>query len=334
MKMPIISVVMPVCHVEKYMRTAVDSVLQQTCQYFELICVHDGNSGDVLRMLASYDDQRIRVINQANPGLAAAINTGIHSARGEFIAFLDANDCYEPEKLLLHLKHLLSNPEIGVSYCPSLFIDEEGNQTGLGQYPQLQNINLKQVMCRNPVGNRSAAVIRRATLESMQPYTQKNEFGHYCYFDESLQQSEQNDLWMRISLNTDWRFEGIEMPLTFYRVDRELLSTDLGEQFSYWQRSMERHLLNHPHKVKPWLSLAKAYQLRYLARRAVKCGNPFTAIGYVFHAITTNIRILWEEPVKTFVTVATAFLGLLPETLYQRLERMAIRRISKRSISV
>jgi len=263
MKMPIVSVVMPVCKVEKYMRTAIDSVLQQTCQYFELICVHDESTSDALRIVESYDDQRIRIISQPRTGLAAAINTGIHSARGEFIAFLDANDCYEPEKLLLHLKHLLSNPEIGVSYCPSLFIDEEGNQTGLGQYPKLRNISLKQVMCRNPVGNNSVAVMRSAALKSMQPFTKKDESGYYHYFDESLHQSEQNDLWIRISLNTNWRFEGIEIPLTCYRVDRELLSADLGAHFSSWQHCMDRHLSHHPLKVAPWMSLATAYQLRY-----------------------------------------------------------------------
>ncbi|MFS1702829.1 glycosyltransferase [Alteromonas sp. AMM-1] len=334
MKTPIVSVVMPVFNAQYYLSAAIESVLQQTCEYFELICVDDGSTDDSLEIIRSFHDPRIRLVSENQLGLAAARNVGIHCARGQFIALIDPDDCYEPEKLLLHLKHLLSDPRIGVSYCPSLFIDQNGKKTGLGQYPRLHNVDTKQVMCRNPVGNCSAAVIRMAALESIQPFVAKHESGRFCYFDETLKQSEHNDFWMRISLNTDWRFEGISMPLTLYRVNQDGLSGDLEQNYSNWQSSMQRHLNSHPAQVKPWLSLAQAYQLRYLARRAVKSGDPFKAIGYVMRAVATNVRIVWEEPVKTLVTLATAILGLLPAPLYKQLEKAAIRLISKRSLSV
>ena len=101
-----ISVVVPVYNVEAYLNACVQSVLAQSYKNFELILVNDGStdqSGGLCDRLAG-TDPRIRVIHQANGGLGAARNTGLEAAKGEWLFFLDSDDCIEPEALALTLQ--------------------------------------------------------------------------------------------------------------------------------------------------------------------------------------------------------------------------------------
>ena len=105
MENPAISVVMPVYNVEKYVSASIESVLSQTFTDFEIIVVDDGGKDASIDICSSYTDPRIRIVSQKNRGLAGARNTGILESRGEYIALLDSDDCWEPEKLALHKIH-------------------------------------------------------------------------------------------------------------------------------------------------------------------------------------------------------------------------------------
>ena len=97
--MPKISVIIPVYNAEQYLRKCLDSVVSQTFRDIEIICVDDGStdgSGAILDEYAAKDN-RIVVIHQANAGVAAARNTGLKSAQGEYLAFLDSDDAYNPQ---------------------------------------------------------------------------------------------------------------------------------------------------------------------------------------------------------------------------------------------
>lgn len=96
-----ISVIMPVFNSEKYLKEALDSLLEQTFQRFEIICVDDGSIDGSLEILASYSemDERIRVIMQEHTGAAAARNAGFLHAQGEYVIFLDADDIFGKEML-------------------------------------------------------------------------------------------------------------------------------------------------------------------------------------------------------------------------------------------
>ena len=137
---PIVSVVMPVYNVEAYVAEAIDSVLAQTLPDFELIIVDDGGHDRSLEICRSYHDARIRIVSQSNRGLAGARNTGIAAARASYVAFLDSDDRWLPEKLALHVIHLDNNPSDGVSFSPSRFIDCDGSPMRLKQTPKLQGI--------------------------------------------------------------------------------------------------------------------------------------------------------------------------------------------------
>nr|WP_294794422.1 glycosyltransferase [uncultured Mucilaginibacter sp.] len=108
---PTISVLMPAYNAECYIAEAIDSVLRQTHADFEFIIVNDGSTDDTLNIINSFNDPRIRVINQHNQGVAAALNNGLKQARATYIARFDADDICYPERLKKQLSFLQKNPE-------------------------------------------------------------------------------------------------------------------------------------------------------------------------------------------------------------------------------
>ncbi|KZN41229.1 glycosyltransferase family 2 protein [Pseudoalteromonas luteoviolacea] len=320
---PTVSVVIPMYNVGKYIELSINSVLKQTYQDFELICVDDGCSDDTLAKVAQFDDARIKVISQLNRGLSGARNTGIRAAQGDYIALLDADDYWAPEKLEKHVAHLEANDQLGISYCPSLFIDEDDAPLGIGQFPKLKNITTKHIFCRNPIGNGSAPMIRKTVLDSIA--FQDGMRNWVQYFDEELRQSEDIELWLRIALDTDFKIEGIDQPLTFYRVNASGLSSNLHKQFNSWQYAVDQNRIGHDAFFSKYASLAKAYQLRYLCRRAIQSRNCTQAIKLMHEALKTNWRILKEEPKRTLATLACTYLCALPNSLYNAIENAAMR---------
>ncbi|MBQ4071959.1 MAG: glycosyltransferase family 2 protein [Clostridia bacterium] len=98
-----ISVVIPIYNAGEYLRPALDSVIDQTLKEIEIICVDDGSTDDSLEIIKEYQkmDERIRIVTETNAGPALARNNGIRRARGEYIAFLDADDFFELDMLEL-----------------------------------------------------------------------------------------------------------------------------------------------------------------------------------------------------------------------------------------
>lgn len=93
------SVVIPLYNKEHYIEKTIRSVLEQTCTDYEVVVVNDGSSDDSLAVARRFESDRVRIIDQPNQGVAVARNTGIHHARGEYIAFLDADDEWLPHYL-------------------------------------------------------------------------------------------------------------------------------------------------------------------------------------------------------------------------------------------
>ncbi len=96
-----ISLILPVYNSEEVLPTTLNCLLSQTFTDYEMICVDDGSTDDSLKVLKEYEkkDSRIRVISQANGGAGKARNTGLDAAKGEYLAFLDADDLYDPDML-------------------------------------------------------------------------------------------------------------------------------------------------------------------------------------------------------------------------------------------
>jgi glycosyltransferase involved in cell wall biosynthesis len=127
-----ISVIVPAHNVEKFIAATLDSLLRQTFPYFEVLVIDDGSTDGTARVVESYDDQRIFLIQHGkNQGLAAARNTGFHLARGEFIALLDADDLALPIRLAEQVAALEADPALGMVGSHVCVLDEEGRSKGV-----------------------------------------------------------------------------------------------------------------------------------------------------------------------------------------------------------
>ncbi|MBA55600.1 MAG: glucosyl transferase [Pseudomonadales bacterium] len=329
---PVFSVVVPIYNVEKYIEECIQSVLDQTYSNFEIICVDDGSPDHSLERVQQFNDPRIRIVRQKNRGLAAARNTGINASRGLYIALLDSDDFWHPTKLAQHFKHLNSNPRLGVSYSASLFVDDNSQPMGLGQFPKLTNIDAADIFCRNPVGNGSAAVLRKSMLLNVARQAQGRGSQHRIeYFDESMRQSEDVEFWLRVALTTNYRFEGIGQALTYYRVNASGLSANLDKQYQAWLYSVNRNRSLNPEFYAQWFSLACAFQKLYLARRAIKSGQGTTALKLVHEALLGDPRILLREPAKTTITYGAAYLSLLPKNWFERIFQLGTQLLGQRA---
>jgi glycosyltransferase involved in cell wall biosynthesis len=120
-----VSVVIPTYNYGRYLRDAVDSVLAQTYAPLEVLVIDDGSTDDTADVAASYGD-RIRFIRQQNAGVGAARNNGIALARGEYLAFLDSDDIWLPQKLEKQIARFEADPELGLVHCGAERFDESG----------------------------------------------------------------------------------------------------------------------------------------------------------------------------------------------------------------
>jgi glycosyltransferase involved in cell wall biosynthesis len=324
--MPKVSAIVPVYNVEKYITETISSVLNQTYQDFELLVIDDGSSDKSIEICREFSDDRMTILSQKNRGLAGARNTGIRHAQGEYLAFLDGDDLWSPQKLEKHVAHLDNSPHVGISFSRSAFIDEWGNPLGIYQMPKLKEITPSHLFCRNPIGNGSAPVIRREVFQAIK--FQDNLYGtiEEFYFDDRFRQSEDIECWLRISLQTTWAIEGIPEALTLYRVNSGGLSANLLKQFEAWEQIIEKTSKYAPEFISQWENPARAYQLRYLARRAVRQRNSRVAVELVNRALATHWQILLAEPHRTLLTLFAAyFLWFLPQSLYQQIETLALK---------
>lgn len=303
--MPKASIVVPAYNSAGTIAETLRSLLSQTFEDFEVIIVDDGSTDALSRVVGRFTDPRIRVVRQVNRGLAGARNTGIDTAQGAYIGFCDSDDCWLPGKLAAHVALLDERPEVGLSYSGSAMIDSRSRPMGLSQRPKCEGVQARDVLLRNPVGNGSAPVIRRAALDDI-AFRPAAETQRDWWFDETFRQSEDIECWIRLALTTRWEIAGIDEDLTLYRINPGGLSSSITRQLESWERMAAKVEQIDPAFADQHLPAARAYQLRYLARRAVSMANGQLALELIGKSVRQSIHPVLVEPIKTVTTVAAA----------------------------
>ena len=162
----LVTVVLPAYNVGPYVAEAVQSVLEQTYEMLELIVVDDGSTDDTVEQLQAIHDDRLRVIRQSNAGSSAARNTGIVAGRGEWIAFIDGDDVWLPQKLERHVAYLRARPDADLTFAWSRVVDERGRDTGRTSVHAAGVVSFERLFAQNVIGNGSAVVLRRSALDA------------------------------------------------------------------------------------------------------------------------------------------------------------------------
>ncbi len=307
--MPYVSLVVPAYNTLDTLPETIESLLAQTYTDFEIVVVDDGSTDGTAAWVKAQSDPRIRLFRQVNRGLAGARNGGIIAARGELIGFCDGDDLWEPEKLAKHVAYLSANPDIGVTYSGSLLVNEKNQSLDMYQSPRTTDVSAAHVLLRNPVGNGSTPVIRAQTFKDI-AYRPAGESRNW-YFDESMRQSEDIECWVRIALTTHWGFGGLNEPLTRYRIVASGLSANLDRQFATWRAMADKVKVIAPDFAAKWLPAAEAYQLRYLARRAVSLGDGLTALRLQLKAYRVSLHPVLHEPRKSLTTLAATVVTMM-----------------------
>lgn len=180
-----VSVVIPTYNRSAFLRAAVDSVLCQTCRPDEVIVVDDGSIDATPELLRSYGG-KIRVITTPNQGPSAARNRGIEAAAGEWLAFLDSDDAWKPEKLEKQLQFIEKNPDTRICQTGEVWIRNNRRVNPKKKHEMVSGWIYEQCLplC---IVSPSSVMIHREVFERV------------GLFDETLPACEDYDLWLRIA---------------------------------------------------------------------------------------------------------------------------------------
>ena len=206
MSKTLVSIVIPTWNSEKYIKESVESALSQTYEYTEVIVIDDGSTDHTKEILDSHiSSKRINYIYQENKGLASARNTGIRSSKGEFIAFLDSDDIFLPEKIKKQIHSLENNADFDVSYCDILhFTDTEPREYFHHRY-------------QYPSGQIFSALLKKQFINPLSVVVKKSIFDKCGLFDENLRRSEDWELWLRLA-RAGIKFYHLNEILAHYRI--------------------------------------------------------------------------------------------------------------------
>lgn len=200
----LISVILPVFNGAQYLREAIDSMLGQSYENFELIIIDDGSTDNSASIVSTYADPRIRFYAQENQGLAGALNKGITLAKGAYIARQDQDDVSLPDRLLKQVTFLNANPDYGMVGTWAA-IWEETKPTERFHKHSVDNISLKFDLLFDNAFVHSSLMIRRTVF---------SEVGIYS-IDPNRQPPEDYELWSRVARK--FRVANIPEVLHVYR---------------------------------------------------------------------------------------------------------------------
>lgn len=294
-----VTVVMACHNAARTLDAAISSVLTQTLGALELIVVDDGscdNSASIVREHARRD-ARVLLVSQTNAGPSQARNRGVAQARGQLIAFIDADDQWLPTHLEDNVRALQADPDLGVSFSPCLIVDPAGMPTGERTRPCVQIQELRDILAGNPTATCSALVARRAVFASAGS------------FRVDMRHAEDQE-WLFRVIHTGWRVRGTAHHSVLYRSSPYGLSADTASMYGGWKQFITLARLMRPTLPEIDLRRAEACMQLYFAQRALRTGQPAQRVR--MHAAAA-LRAMRVPPVSVALkAVALCVASLAP----------------------
>ena len=210
--MPTVSVIIPIYNSSKWIEKTIESVLCQTYGDLETVIVDDGSTDDTAEIVKKYKNRAVRYFYQKNKGVSAARNKGIEVAGGKYIALLDHDDLWMPEKIEKQLHIFNNKPDTGLVYSDAFVIDENGRVL----YRVFEKLE-----------PHSGKIYRNLFLVNFIPcltaVIPKRVFEDVGLFPEEYTMAEEYDLFLRIA--EKYKIEYVKEPLAKYRVHGESISS-------------------------------------------------------------------------------------------------------------
>lgn len=255
---PLVSVVTASYNMGRYVGLAVDSVLAQDYPALEIIVVDDGSTDDTSAVLSRYrDDPRVKLIFQENAGQTVAKNRGVQAARGEYIAFCDADNLWLPNKLSRQIELFNEHNDIAVVYGDISLIDADGQPLPTTQAKRYSGKITGRLLIDNFVTFNTAVVSRKVMTA-------------VGGFDESLRMGIDYDLWLRISVKHTFHY--IAEPLVRYRIWGGQMSNRQEERLSNCFRLLNNFLEKYPESVTA-AEVARGWAHTYVSRGLLRASQ-------------------------------------------------------------
>lgn len=279
-QLPDVSVIVPAFNAEATLSETLTSIRAQTHTALEIVVVDDGSSDQSPAIAERHasDDSRIRVVRQANGGVASARNRAIAETSAPFIAPIDADDLWHPAKIERQLTVFKSDARLGLVYSWYAMIDDKSRVIFLDSRSDAEGDVLTDMCRRNIVGNGSTPLMLRSAVEAAGGY------------DESLkarrsQGCEDYKLYFKIAQS--WRFALVRDHLVGYRDLSHNMSSD------YWQMLRSRDLCSQEFgqadpSLRPLLNRGRARLLRYMVSRSLRARQFGTAAGLFVEMVRTS----------------------------------------------
>ncbi len=294
---PLVSVNIPAYNSERFIAETIESVISQTYQNLEVIVVDDGSvdrTGEIVEAFARRDP-RVRLICQSNHGVAMTRNKAIEASTGDFIATLDADDLWAPEKLEKQVDCLVSSgPEVGAVYSWCLHVDEQGRPTGGYSANNEEGDVYLAALCFNIVSCGSNCMVRRECIATC------GGFKPGIIIDD-------RDFCLRIAERYD--FKVVPEFLVAYRQVKASSSYDHERMVREYKTIMEEALHRHPEipsQVRRW---AYGIFYSYVATRSAAGGSLAWALAYLVKATSSDPSILLRIPSYLKLNALRMFAG-------------------------
>lgn len=228
-----ISAIIPAFNAQKTIARALQSVLSQTRPADEVIVVDDGSTDNTADVIRSFGDA-VRLIGQNNAGVSAARNAGIRAASGDWIAFLDADDEWLPEKVNLQIEHLQRHPELVWTFSNMLWDCGEPGKF-VSSHP-----TKKTDLCEKIFDDYFQAYIEDLFVSTITVMLKKSVFDTVGYFEPGMKRAQDNDLWYRVAYQFP-RIGYLSRPLSVYHLDTPASSTKVNDSVDFMIELVTRH---------------------------------------------------------------------------------------------
>jgi len=270
---PRVSVIIPAYDAAWCVRRAVDSVIAQDYRDFELIVVDDGSRDNTVAILATYG-ATLQVVSKANGGLSSARNAGIAAARGEYLAFLDADDWWLPAKLARQVALLDDQPGLLFCACTTSVRTPDGQSLPDWRCGEGGGCALEDIFAVNAfvAGSGSAVMARRSG------------FARAGGFDEALRSLEDIDMWMRLAALGDYACLNEPLAVIEKRANSMSGNLDVMRAAAIQVMRKNRDLLPVARRGGFWRA-AYAGMLTDYAKWAYRKGRSVQALGDLVHAL-------------------------------------------------
>lgn len=280
-----VSIVIPTYNSARFLEQTLRSVQQQTLTNWDAIIIDGGSNDGTAAIAQRYCETDSRFSwHEVRGGVAVSRNTGVQISQQKYVAFLDSDDLWMPERLAVHIEYLEQHPQVAISYSRAEFIHPDGTPTGTVSNNRLNGVCPKDFLAINPTITMSNVVVRQAVAAAIP-------------MNETMSYSEDIEWIFRIMVSGGWQVTGLDRVLLQYRINPNGLSAQLYQMEAGWEQFVVSARGLAPQLVEQHYAAARAAQLRYLARRSLRLRvSPQVSADFLTRSIQSDWTLLFKAP--------------------------------------